>query len=189
MSGYSNPDEADSFIPDLSGMVLDGVALRNHVFSDLKPYVCTFEHCLSQSFESWHEWFQHELDNHRRQMVCIFCNSPTAAYSSETDMVNHLRDAHVEDVTDAQLYWLLQACDRAVLHSGTFDCPFCDEWNPGAEDIKTAKFDQHVAGHLRALSLVSLPLAVDGLEVKNDRSECEQPADTVTTDAEYIPSG
>ncbi|KAI0442311.1 hypothetical protein F4803DRAFT_519612 [Xylaria telfairii] len=204
MSRYNNLNDIESCITDLSDMTLDGVALqygepfecpfcrtiqnvsnkiewKKHIFSDLQPYVCTFENCLSQPFESRHEWFQHELENHRRQMTCIFCNSLTTVYSDKIDMVNHLRDSHAGDVTDAQLPWLLQACDRPVLCSKTFDCLFCDQWNQNAEDMEIAEFGRHIARHLRALSLASLPLAIDGLEIVSHDPEGKQTPNTDST--------
>ncbi|KAI3319726.1 hypothetical protein HD806DRAFT_258866 [Xylariaceae sp. AK1471] len=210
ISSYSNLDELGPRIPDISDMILDGVSFqygepfecpycrtiqnvtnrlewKKHVFSDLQPYVCTFEHCLSQPFESRHEWFQHEMDNHRRQWLCNFCSSSTAVFSNKGDMANHLQNSHVESVTTAQLHWLLEVCDKPSLQSETFHCLFCDQWDPDIKGSKTAtQFGRHVARHLQALSIASLPLAIDGLQIASRDSEKEQSSDIASETNEEI---
>ncbi|KAI8633213.1 hypothetical protein F5Y19DRAFT_417157 [Xylariaceae sp. FL1651] len=202
ISSNSNLEDLGPRIPDLSDMILDGVSLqygelfecpycrtiqnvanrlewKRHVFFDLQPYVCTFEHCLSQPFESRHEWFQHELDNHRRQWVCTLCSSQKTVFSNKSDMADHLQKSHVESVTEAQLHWLLEACDRPSLQPGTFSCLFCDQWDPDTEGRNVASnFGRHVARHLQALSLASLPLVIDGLQIVNHDSTYERTSDT-----------
>lgn len=70
--------------------------------------------CLSPAFESRHEWFQHEMDNNRRQWSCILCRDSTKVFPYRNDMANHLRSLHAESVTTTQLSWLLEACDRPL---------------------------------------------------------------------------
>ncbi|KAI1146630.1 hypothetical protein F4825DRAFT_456282 [Nemania diffusa] len=204
ISSYSNLDDLGPRIPDLSDMVLDGVSLqyggpfecpycrtiqnvanrpewKRHVYSDLQLYVCTFEHCLSQPFESRHAWFQHEMDNHRRQWLCSFCNSSATVLANKVDMENHLRDSHIESVTLAQLRWLLETCDRPSLQSGTLHCLFCDQWDPSMGGSRiTTQFGRHVARHLQAIAPASMPLSIDGLHIRSAESEKEEDSDTAS---------
>jgi hypothetical protein len=59
-------------------------AWTKHVFSDLQPYMCTFDDCenVEEIFESRHRWFAHELRFHRRIWTCYgHCDQK---FSSET---------------------------------------------------------------------------------------------------------
>ncbi|KAI0116546.1 hypothetical protein GGR51DRAFT_501709 [Nemania sp. FL0031] len=195
MSSYSELDGSSPRIPDLSDMVLDGVPLqymepfecpycrtiqnvanrlewKKHVFSDLQPYVCTFEHCLSSPFESRHEWFQHEMENHRRQWSCMLCHDTSQTFPNKTDMAKHLQNSHVESVTSAQLDWLLEACQAPLMPSKSLHCLFCSQWASGTNASKTTThFARHIARHLQSISLASIPLSIDGLEIATQLHE------------------
>jgi hypothetical protein len=93
----------------------------------------------------------------------------------------------VESVTTEQLHWLLEACDRPSLHSGIFHCLFCDQWDSDTRNSNTAThFGRHIARHLQALSLASLPLAIDGLQIVSRESQNEQSSDTASETNEEI---
>ncbi|KAI1117726.1 hypothetical protein F5Y14DRAFT_321282 [Nemania sp. NC0429] len=194
MSSRTSIDGWGPRIPDLSEMILDGVPLQytepfecpycrtiqnvanrlewKHVFSDLQPYICTFEQCPSPVFGSRHEWFQHEMDNHRRQWSCILCRDSAKIFLHKNDMENHLRSSHAESVTTAQLGWLLEACDRPLLKSATLYCVFCDQWDPNTQASQNATiYGRHVAQHLQTISLASIPLSIEGLEIVNCKFE------------------
>lgn len=50
---------------------------RLHVFSDLRPYVCTFPDCEGPYFGNVNEWFRHEMQNHRVTYTCRLCPNNT----------------------------------------------------------------------------------------------------------------
>ncbi|KAH8802568.1 hypothetical protein F5884DRAFT_887228 [Xylogone sp. PMI_703] len=62
-----------------------------HVFQDLGLYVCAFEECNMGMFRSRNEWFADELQNHRRQWLCVRCATP---FPSKTAFLAHLVPAH-----------------------------------------------------------------------------------------------
>lgn len=47
---------------------------KKHFFSDLQPYVCTFEVCDAELFSKRKKWSDHEMQNHRVHWYCRFCN-------------------------------------------------------------------------------------------------------------------
>ncbi|KAF4448823.1 ankyrin repeat protein [Fusarium austroafricanum] len=168
-------------IPDLPDMVLDAVQLgygepiecpycrtiqevadrnqwRKHVFSDLQPYVCTFEDCTSDLFFTREEWFSHEINLHRQDWVCILCNKSDTVFSSGATLRNHFREAHSE-VNNNQLQTILEA--------------FVESQN-----IK--EFCRHLARHQQMLALEALPISVDGLELNtpaSDQQDSDDPED------------
>lgn len=142
-------------IPDLSNMTLDGVQLhyrepiecpycrtiqtlenklewRRHVFSDLQPYVCTFENCTAELFITRQQWFSHETDVHRRQWVCIHCGDSSTQFSSAEALKEHLQTLHMSNMTENQLSTIVEACQRPPRRFNSSKCPLCDEWQPPA---------------------------------------------------------
>ncbi|KAI1164922.1 hypothetical protein F5B18DRAFT_612975 [Nemania serpens] len=46
------------------------------------------------------------------------------------------------------------------------DPAFCDRWDPSTEASQDAKhYGRHVARHLQTISLASIPLSIDGLQI------------------------
>lgn len=140
---------------------------RKHGFSDLRPYVCTFERCDVKLFADRRDWFEHELEQHRVQWHCRFCEK--ANFSSLERFQKHLRLQHAQDVTDDQLDALTEASKRPIDRMAALDCPFCDEWeaklresNPdiSAEEtivVTPSQFRQHVGSHMQQLALFAIP--------------------------------
>lgn len=125
----------------------------HHVYSDLRPYICTFGDCLNpdQLYDSYTEWSAHEQQCHRQEWFCKPCKS---IYESEDSFCSHLEDAH-----PGILGGLLRDQQRAVLkvsqraNSSAQQCPLCSKppiSNP-------SRFQQHLARHLQVLSLFVLP--------------------------------
>jgi hypothetical protein len=115
-------------IPKQSGLVL--IPSRKHVFRDLRPYVCTFKGCQKSDylFESQHEWFQHELDIHRREWFCNACDAaddPPRTYTSRQRFQEHLENTHSTLFVPAQIQIVIDRCGRpAALKQ---ECPLCGE--------------------------------------------------------------
>ncbi|KAF4443219.1 ankyrin repeat protein [Fusarium austroafricanum] len=191
VSDFDDSREMGRRIPDISDMVLDGTVLdygipvecpycrtiqlfrnrlewKKHVFSDLQPYVCTFKECSAGLFFTRHEWLKHELDTHRRRWKCIRCDTSKAVYSSEADMLAHLRKIHSATITENQAMVLLKACEEPQFKFDSSACPLCSEWNPplpGADNAK--EFFRHLAQHQQQIALEALPLYIEGLQVKD----------------------
>lgn len=127
---------------------------RHHVYSDLRPYICTFGSCLkpNQLYDSYTEWSEHERSFHRREWTCNLC-SYTCQSSSLLD--SHLRDNHAGIIPDDHLQVTVRVSERPI--ASAQQCPLCSK--PPISD--PSRFQQHLARHLQQLALFVLPLPVD----------------------------
>ena len=98
--------------------------------SDLQPYICTFEGCSTQMFQSRHEWFQHELDNHRKEWHCYLCSNEIV-YSSAAQLQSHLRLEH-SDHRRQETSAIVALCEKPLESIPLSACPFCTwyPWDP-----------------------------------------------------------
>lgn len=143
------------------------VTFRKHIFSDLQPYVCTFENCSVTAFSNRNDWFQHELDNHRRQWECILCDNPRPNFSRKAQIATHLIEHHEGNVTENQVDLIICVCEGPMTKFDAFACPLCSEWVPPLEDsINLREFRRHLARHLQQISLEALPLYIEGLAIQ-----------------------
>ncbi|KAI3318819.1 hypothetical protein HD806DRAFT_511072 [Xylariaceae sp. AK1471] len=135
---------------------------KRHVFRDLRPYICTFEHChnAEKLFSSRHEWKHHEFQIHRREYVCQRCQNRCA---SRREMSTHLQEHYGDSIPSAQMDIILDLCNRQVDPSdkNTEACILC------REDISLSAWHDHVAAHMENLSLFVLPAP------ENDEEETE----------------
>ncbi|EEU42727.1 uncharacterized protein NECHADRAFT_84262 [Fusarium vanettenii 77-13-4] len=135
---------------------------RRHVFADLQPYICTSENCTLGPFPSRHEWFNHELESHRKQWHCTKCRD--SRFTSTSRLREHFDSSHRGAFNDTQWPFILKACERSL---GTFkphSCPFCFSWDPPEnEAYNIQEFGRHLGSHLQQLALTALPIAIDGL--------------------------
>jgi len=146
---------------------------RKHVFSDLEPYVCTFEDCAlnSQLFTTRSEWFQHEMDCHRQRYVCIPCGGSTQEYASPTELLNHFTVMHPGSVSSGQASMLAEISRRSIKTFDSSSCPFCQDWIPTRLSSNSKDFSKHLARHLRQLALDALPLAIEGLTIVESKED------------------
>lgn len=145
------------------------------MFSDLKPYVCTFKECDlgSELFATRAEWFQHEKDCHRRMWVCIWCNNENKEFRCLTELKKHLSREHPSDLTSAQMSMLAEICQRPVKNYDSSACPFCQDWKPRRLSDNEKEFSKHLARHLQGLALDALPLAIEGFEFTEPKTANE----------------
>ncbi|KAK1750909.1 cold-shock' DNA-binding domain-containing protein [Echria macrotheca] len=201
-------------IPDLSDMVLNGVQLdygqpfecpfcwtiqfvsdrgewKKHVFFDLQPYVCTFENCTSGLFETRHEWWQHELDTHRRKWRCTICPSTQTVCGDKTQIEHHLRTRHSSVLSEAQIPFVLSSC-RDSSDADIGGCPLCPDWPPAEADLKSSKggngLVRHLRRHMQQLALASLPLFIEGLEIRQHDQGVSLEEEGITHTAEGLES-
>lgn len=147
---------------------------RRHVFFDLQPYVCTFQNCSSDSFSSRHEWFNHELDSHRKQWHCTKCSHIN--FASASQLRSHFDSKHQGSFTDAQWPLILKACKRSSTTFGPSSCPLCFTWAPPRSEAYNAKeFCRHLGSHLQQLALTALPIAIEGLIILEDEDHNTTP--------------
>ncbi|KAF2786116.1 hypothetical protein K505DRAFT_290268 [Melanomma pulvis-pyrius CBS 109.77] len=140
---------------------------KKHGFSDMRPYVCTFEKCDVKLFSDRRDWFDHEMQNHRTQWYCHFCKKD--GFRSLERFQKHLRHHHAQDATDDQLDALCEASRRPIDRIPASDCPFCDEWetklrgvnsdiaNNEAVVVTPSQFRHHVGSHMQQLALFAIP--------------------------------
>lgn len=75
------------------------LAWRKHLFTDLRPYVCTFEECDLRLFSNRQDLFQHEMSYHRRDWPCPFRHQE--GHQSPDDLRQHLRQHHTQRVNES----------------------------------------------------------------------------------------
>lgn len=151
------------------------ICFRKHVFSDLQPYVCTFENCSVTPFSTRNDWFQHEMDSHRRKWECILCDTPRPTYSQKAQLATHFEECHQHAVSRNQMDLILGACETHLTMFNASACPLCSEWDPPLEEaIHMREFRRHLARHLQQISLEALPLYVEGLEIQEDFDEGDE---------------
>ncbi|KAI0548223.1 hypothetical protein F4679DRAFT_551675 [Xylaria curta] len=129
---------------------------KRHVFRDLRPYVCTFEHCQNAGklFSSRHEWKNHEFQIHRREYVCQRCQN---RHASRKEMLMHLQEHYGDSIPLAQISIIVDICDRQVdpSHNHIESCIMC------GEEVLMPAWHDHVATHMEDLSLFVLPAPED----------------------------
>ena len=128
-----------------------------HVFSDLKPYLCTFSDCKSShlTFPSRQLWADHEFQNHRSLKIyrCSVCQLDHATGKSFLD---HLEQNHSSKrpQNEVQASTLLTVAKTDVLADlSTEACPLCQKIG----FISHRDFVSHVGRHMEDLALIALP--------------------------------
>ena len=88
--------------------------LRRHVFGDLQPYICTFPDCpkSDELFGSQREWFNHEVQLHRREWYCDACSG---SFSQKILLQEHIKAGHPELVTTEHFEAVINRCERAIV--------------------------------------------------------------------------
>ena len=124
--------------------------LRKHVFRDLQPYICTHLDCPKPEklYDSEHEWYEHELQHHRREW---FCNDCSQVFLEPALFERHLKECHevLFMAMESNVRTVTDRCERAK--SSEEPCTLC------GEDIIAANVRKHLAHHLQELALFTLP--------------------------------
>jgi hypothetical protein len=139
---------------------------HKHGFSDLRPYICTFQECDLKLFAERGDWFEHEMQHHRVQWHCHFCKRDD--FRSLEKFNKHLHQHDVR-ISEEQLSALGEASKRPMENIPASDCPFCNEWeselrqaNPDIAKneeivVTPTQFRQHVGSHMQQLALFAIP--------------------------------
>lgn len=142
-------------------------AWKKHVYSDLRPYLCTFEDCTSptETYDNRRAWFHHELQNHRRSWACsVHCEM---TFGSEDSMVAHTREHSPMTLTDAQARTSARMCMIPFNQFAMSNCPICDLTIGGL-----SKFRKHFGGHLEELALFALPATMADSGSEDESISC-----------------
>lgn len=126
-----------------------------HVFSDLMPYLCTFDGCQHKlkSFQSRSSWADHEFQEHRlnRYWACPGCSKKSC---SIPDWEHHLDDVHNlkffgPDLLEARK----NACHISPKRAEEEQCPLCQV----VLGKPRRAFVKHVSRHMEDIALMALP--------------------------------
>ena len=161
---------ATTIIPKLINRFADRHCKREHVFRDLRPYVCTFPQCSSAArlYHARHDWIHHESQMHRRQWICS--NGCHQSFPSQKSFTKHLRENHQDHVTETQLPLALALSERPISDDTIDRCSLCPT------NLPLTELYPHIAQHLEQLSLFVLPSSVDDSEDPGYGSNASQQA-------------
>jgi hypothetical protein len=121
---------------------------REHILSDLQPFVCTYPGCHLENylFSTVDAWFGHETETHR---VEFFCQTPGHKPStSQTEFREHLSKDHALILGSSE--------DELLAFQRPIKSPYgnCNLCLAGTSNVK-----RHVSRHLRQFALFALPRA------------------------------
>ncbi|KAF2737056.1 hypothetical protein EJ04DRAFT_431748, partial [Polyplosphaeria fusca] len=140
---------------------------RKHGFADLRPYVCTFANCDTKVFSDRRDWFEHELQHHRAEWSCHFCEN--GDFHSLATFRAHLRNHHTHHADEDQLDAIVEASRQSIDRIPASECPFCLDWELRLREANTdisiqetvvvtpAQFRHHVGTHMQQLALFAIP--------------------------------
>ena len=128
---------------------------RMHVFSDLMPYLCTFDGCQHKlrSFQSRSSWADHEFQEHRlnRYWACSECSRKSC---SILDWEHHLDDVHNLKFSGPDLVAARKnACRISPKRAEEEQCPLCQV----ILGKPRRAFVKHVSRHMEDIALMALP--------------------------------
>ncbi|EPE25518.1 hypothetical protein GLAREA_01430 [Glarea lozoyensis ATCC 20868] len=145
---------------------------KKHVWSDIRPYVCTFDDCEAGLFPDHDSWFSHELKEHRRNWKCTFCSLQSLTFESATQYEEHLRCEHESRLGEdaaAHLPTILDMSQQSLSTKIPPECPLCNDWEqalresnpqllPGEQFCVTPEqYVKHVGAHMEQLALFAIP--------------------------------
>jgi hypothetical protein len=146
-------------------------------------------------FRSRNEWFAHELQNHRREWICQYCNH--TPFLTSTSFSAHILSSHPAVLTSTQIEAVILQSEEAVENVSAFECPLCDEWQEAMMNRKQIKeerartisdgetiepygtkkqFRRHLGRHMEQLALFAVPKN-DG-ELDDDSSQEDEKDDS-----------
>ena len=128
---------------------------REHIFRDLRPYMCTYIDCPSgdQLYDSWKDWASHERWTHNKIWRCT--EHSTKAFSSRLEFEQHLTQMHAQKRGWMELNNIVSA-GETVSTLPDHDCPFCLHTADSLDALQN-----HIATHLQRVALFALPRSTD----------------------------
>ncbi|XP_014550402.1 hypothetical protein COCVIDRAFT_51766, partial [Bipolaris victoriae FI3] len=165
---------------------------KKHVFSDLRPYVCTFPDCDAPYFGDINEWFQHEMTFHRVDYKCFLC---ARFFNQEEKYILHLKREHEETLDDGGEQTARDLSRKSLAQIPATDCPCCSDWSvrlkeqviqtsgsvpTGILAVTLTVFKRHLAGHLEQLALFAIPISAS-TDANNDSNAAVEEAKSKRT--------
>ncbi|KAF2016663.1 hypothetical protein BU24DRAFT_423040 [Aaosphaeria arxii CBS 175.79] len=133
-------------------------AWKQHVYRDLHPYCCTFEHCTTADrlYDSRHAWFQHELEAHRTAWQCV--EGCEKLFNNEPDFDSHVKDTHPEISGDQMMFALKRTATRSAKLADITICSLC------GKEMTLRALQKHLGHHQEQLALFALPPNLEATE-------------------------
>jgi hypothetical protein len=121
------------------------VTIRAHVIRDLRPYVCTYEQCLSseQLYDTRDDWIQHEISTHQKIFRCFEHEEET--FTTLGAYEEHVRVYHEDNAVSAKFA-------ISTIKNVHRSCPVCSVVLGSVQ-----KLQSHIALHLERFAMFSLP--------------------------------
>ncbi len=116
-------------------------------------------------FEKRREWFNHELQVHRREWCCNATNHE--AYRDKAEFIEHMKSVHADSYDHAELRNVVSLFERPSTTT-TASCPFC--MSEETEELSISRLEKHIARHMEILALFSLPRSNDTYKVGSIQS-------------------
>ncbi len=134
--------------------IINQTEWKKHVFTDLKPYICTFQDCKRgiHSFPTRKAWADHEFSVHRTTKIWI-CNDCAARFSERTKYREHAYSSHGNVLMRNQLEALVNSAEKRIDISEENVCPFYFELLGN----QSRTFTMHVSRHMEEVALAILP--------------------------------
>ncbi|KID97744.1 transcription factor Cys6, partial [Metarhizium majus ARSEF 297] len=157
--------------------VTNRIQWKQHVMSDLRPYMCLFENCLTadKEYSRRHEWMDHVLQKHWKTWRCP--GSCQGYWSSEASLKRHVQEAHSDIVSTGDLNASIARNERMKPLDAKTECPLCRE---SLDSIK--QYQQHVGKHLVDLALFALPKTGD----REDSDDFDEMGDDKVVDSSEL---
>ncbi|KAF6825513.1 protein phosphatase [Colletotrichum plurivorum] len=153
--------------------------------ADICPYTCILEDCPKPDrlYVTRNEWTRHVEKDHQQCWQCTACTAPDRPpliFPSIDGLLGHLRQIHGATISENQHSTLVEEGVRPV-PPGISSCPLCE--STGQSD--SLELLDHIAEHLHAFSLRSLPWTTSRDEEDNDRDA----GDSYFHDGDYFDQG
>ena len=132
-------------------------------------------------FGSRNEWFEHELQNHRRQWTCPISEECEHVSFSHVSFKDHLGAAHQMMPGESELEALIIRCEAPVARVLASACSLCDELDEletklhfanskysieygvasPTTTVSLGNFKRHLGRHMEQVALFALPSMED----------------------------
>ncbi|EGR49435.1 uncharacterized protein TRIREDRAFT_106625 [Trichoderma reesei QM6a] len=139
--------------------ILSEKAWRAHLIRDLRPYVCTFEHCpiSDQLYDSRDDWIQHEVSAHQTMFQC-------PVHPDDTLNSPEAYERHIQSHCQGEMLPLSLA--KSTMTDIQRSCPVC------SIDLQNTQESQsHIALHLERFAMFTLPRSTDDPDGGDLRSQ------------------
>ncbi|EHK20107.1 uncharacterized protein TRIVIDRAFT_48046 [Trichoderma virens Gv29-8] len=129
--------------------ILSEKAWRAHLIRDLRPYICTFEHCSNseQLYDSRDDWIQHETSAHQTVFRCPKHEETT--FTTLSTYEEHTQEYHKEDSMSLNFA-------KSTITNNQRSCPVCSIVLGSMQ-----KLQSHIALHLERFAMFAIPRCTD----------------------------